>query len=74
MHRESKVERERNQQDAAILMFIINLSQHVSDITMPIVRRTRLCTTVYGVQHWSCEAGTQACVPAPHDHGQHNQC
>jgi len=33
-------------------MFIINhLSQHVSGIIMPIVRRTRLCTTAYGVRH-----------------------
>ena len=37
------------------LMFIIDhLAQHVSGIIMPIVRRTRLCTTTYGVQHWLC--------------------
>jgi len=36
-------------------MFIIKfLSQHVSDIIMPIFRRTRLCTTAYGVPHWLC--------------------
>ena len=35
--------RERNQQVATNLMFIIKLlSQHVSDIIMPIIRRTRL--------------------------------
>ena len=40
--------RERNQQDANYLMFIIKLlSQHVSGIIMPIIRRTRLCTTAY---------------------------
>ena len=45
-----KQDRERNQQDAANLMFIIHrLSQHVSGIIMPIIRRTRLCTTKYGV-------------------------
>ena len=38
--------RERNQQDATYLVFIIKLlSQHVSGIIMPIFRRTRLCTT-----------------------------
>ena len=38
--------RERNQQDATNLMFIINRF-------MPIFRRTRLCTTAYGVLHCS---------------------
>jgi len=58
--------RERNQQDATKPMFIIKLlSQHVSDIIMPIIRRTRLCTTAYGVLHWLCwlwlcGAGTQS--------------
>ena len=47
--------RERNQQDATNLMFIIKLiSQHVSGIIMPIIRRTRPCTTAYGVLHWLC--------------------
>ena len=46
---------ERNQQDATIPMFITKLlSQHVSDIIMPIIRRTRPCTTAYGVPHWLC--------------------
>jgi len=36
-------------------MFIIKiLSQHVSGIIMPIIRRTRPCTTAYGVLHWLC--------------------
>ena len=55
--------RERNQQDATNLMFIIKLlSQHVSGIIMPIIRRTRPCTTACGVLHWLwlCEAGLQA--------------
>ena len=58
--------RERNQQDATNLMFIIKrLSQHVSGIIMPIIRRTRVCTAAYGVLHWSwwlwlCVAGTRA--------------
>ena len=30
------------------------LSQHVSGTIMPIIRRTRPCTTAYGVQHWLC--------------------
>jgi len=65
--------RKRSQQDATNLMFIIiSLSQHVSGIIMPNVRRKILCTTAYGAQHWlcwpwSCGAGTQACVPASHD-------
>ena len=43
---------ERNQQDATNLMFIIKLlSQHVSGIIMPIIRRTRVCTAAYGVLH-----------------------
>ena len=47
-----RVKRE-NQQDATNLMFIIKLlSQHVSGIIMPIVRRTRVCTAAYGVLHW----------------------
>jgi hypothetical protein len=45
--------RERNQQDATNLMFIIKLlSQHVSGIIMPIIRRRRVCTFAYGVLHW----------------------
>jgi len=45
--------RERNQQDATNPMFIMKrLSQHVSGIIMPIIRRTRLCITAYGVLHW----------------------
>ena len=45
--------RERNQQAATNLMFIIKLlSQHVSDIIMPIIRRTRVCTAAYGVLNW----------------------
>jgi len=58
--------RERNQQDATNLMFIVELlSQHVSGIVMPIFRRTRLSVTAYGVLHWLfclwlCGAGTQA--------------
>jgi hypothetical protein len=65
-------------------MFIIKLlSQHVSGIIMPIIRRTRVWTAAYGVLHrlwwlWLCGAGTRAvctdCVPAPHNHSQHNQC
>ena len=56
--------RERNQQDAANLMFIIKLSHHVSSIIMPIIRRTAVCTAAYGVLHWLwwlwlCGAGTQ---------------
>ena len=73
--------RERNQQDATNLMFITKLlSQHVSGIIMPIIRRTRVCTATYGVLHWLwwlwlCGAGTHtAHVPAPHNHSQHNQC
>jgi len=67
--------RERNQQDATNLIFIIILlSQHVSGTIMPIIRRTRLCTTACGVLHWLCGAGTRARVPAPHNHSQHNQC
>ena len=58
--------RERNQQDATNLMFIIKLlSQHVSGIIMSIIRRTRVCTAAYGVLHWLwwlclCGAGTRA--------------
>jgi len=54
----SKRWRERNQQDATNQMFIIKLlSQHVSGITIPIIRRARLCTTAYGVLHWLSGAG-----------------
>ena len=47
-------------------MFIIKLlSQHVSGIIMPIIRRTRMCTAAYCVLHWAwwlwlCGAGTRA--------------
>jgi len=64
------VRRERNQQDATNLVFIIKLlSQHVSGIIMPIIRRTRLCTAACGVVHWLCwlwlcGTGSQACDPA----------
>ena len=47
--------RERNQQDAANPMFIIKLLSHrVTGIIMPIIRRTRPCTTAYGVVHSLC--------------------
>jgi len=58
--------RERNQQDATNLMFIIKLlSQPVSGIIMSIIRRTRVCTAACGVLHWFwwlwlCGAGTRA--------------
>ena len=58
--------REKNQQDATNPMFIIKLlSQHVSGIIMPIMRRIRVCTAAYGVLHWLwwlwfCGAGTRA--------------
>ena len=72
-------------------MFIIKLlSQHVSGIIMPIIRRKRVFTAAYGVLHWwLCGAGTRpvctvkvtvtftvhtACVPAPHNHSHHYQC
>ena len=55
------VKRDRNQQDATNLMFIIKLlSQHVSGIIMPVIRRIRVCTAAYGVLHWLCGAGTRA--------------
>jgi len=78
VHREHKVKRE-NQQDATNLMFIIKLlSQHVSGIIMPIIRRTRPCPTACGVLPgslgcgslrfavvlWSCAL---SCVHAAHD-------
>ena len=54
VHREHKVKRE-NQQDATNSMFIIKLlSQHVSGIIMPIIRRIRPCPTACGVMHWLC--------------------
>ena len=54
--------RERNQQDAVNLIFIIKLlSQHISGVIMPIIRRTRVCTAV-------------SRVPAPYNHSHHNQC
>ena len=58
--------RERNQQDATNLMFIIKLLyEHVSGIIMPIIRRTRVCTAAYGVLHWLwwlwlCGVGTRS--------------
>ena len=64
VHREHKVKRE-NQQDAANSMFITKfLSQHVSGIIMPIIRRIRPCPTACGVLPgclgcgwlWSCGA------------------
>jgi len=55
VHHERRVKRERDQQDATNPMFIIKLlSEHVSGIIMPIIRRTRRCTTAYGVLHWLC--------------------
>jgi hypothetical protein len=52
VHHELRVKRrERDQQDATNLMFIIKLSQHVPGIIMPIIRRIRVCTAAYGVLH-----------------------
>jgi len=60
-------------------MFIVKLlSKHVSGIIMPIIRRTRPCTTAYGVL--LCALGRKLCIvhtaydPASHNHSQHNQC
>ena len=74
-----KVKRE-NQQDATNSMFIIKLlSQHVSDIITPIIRRIRPCPTACGVLSgcvgggwlWSCGA---ALYNTTANHSQHNQC
>ena len=52
--------RKRNQKDATNLMFVMkHVSQHVSGIIMPIIRRTRVCSDSYGVLHWLCGAGTR---------------
>jgi len=68
VHREHKVKR-GNQQDATNSMFIIkHLSQHVSDIIMPIIRRIRPYPTACGVLPgcvgcgwlWSCGAASLA--------------
>jgi len=66
-HHERRAKREKNQQDATNLMFIIKLlSQHVSFIIMPIIRRTRPCSTAYGVLHcnkrvnWTLVSGRNA--------------
>ena len=71
-----------NQQDATNSIFIIKLlSQHVSDIIMPIIRRIRPCTTACGVLHgcvgcgwlWSCGAVPWAhTVHAAHDASPQN--
>jgi len=78
--RERERERERNKQDVNNLMFIIKLlSQHVSGIIMPIIRRTRLCTTAYGVLRWLCwlslcEAGPSSTQPKPAQTVQNTIC
>jgi len=57
VHRELKVKR-KNQQDATDSMFIIKpLSQHVSGIIMPIIRRIRPCPTACGVLSWCVGCG-----------------
>ena len=62
----AKVKRE-NQQDATNSMLIIKLlSQHVSGIIMPIIRRIRPCSTACGILPgcvgcgwlWSCGAAS----------------
>jgi len=67
-HRERKVKREK-QQEATNSMFNIKLlSQHVSGIIMPIIRRIRSCPTACGVLPacvgcgwlWSCGAALRA--------------
>ena len=51
--------RDRNQQVAINLMFIVKLlSQHISGIIMPIIRRKRVCTTAYGVLHCNIQCRT----------------
>ena len=60
--------RERKQQDATNLMFIVKLlTQHVSGIIMPIIRRTRFCTTAYGFLH--CNILLQCRTPYAVVHG-----
>ena len=62
----SRWKREKNQQDATNLIFIIQLpSEHVSGIIMLSISRRRPCTTACGVLHWLCwlwlcGAGTRA--------------
>ena len=68
--------RERDQQDATNLKFIIKLlSQHVSVIIMPIIRRTRVCTAAYVVLSRTVTFTVHtARVQAPHNHSHHNRC
>ena len=61
-------------------MFIIKLlSQHVSGIIMPIIRRTRVWTAAYGVLHWLCwlwlcGAGTRAVSQLHHQENKSVHC
>jgi len=58
----------RNQQDANNPMFIIKLlSQHISGIIMPIIRRTRPCTTE---SNSNLHTVHTAYDPAPHNRSQ----
>jgi len=72
--------RDRNQQYATNPLFIIKLlSQHVSDIIMPIIRRTRVWTAAYGVLHWLwwlwlCGAGKRAVCTAHSAEHHMRQC
>ena len=83
VHHERRVKREKPTRCNESDVYYQTLSQHVSGIIMPIIRRTRVCTAAYDVLHWLwwlwlCGAGTQAVrtahVPAPHNHSHHNQC
>jgi hypothetical protein len=77
VHREHKVKR-GNQQDATNSMFNIKLlSQHVSGIIMPIIRRVRPCPTACGVPHWVCwlwSCGAARNSTSPQPTSLHTQC
>jgi len=64
-HSTSGEERETNNMQLIRCLLSNLLSQQVSGIIMPIIRRTGVCTAAYGVLHWLwwlwlCGAGTRA--------------
>ena len=76
VHRVHKVKREK-QQDATNSMFVIKLlSEHVSGIIMPIIRRIRPCPTACGVLPgcvrygwlWLCGTASQPTHPVGTPH------
>ena len=75
---QQRVKREKTNKTQQSDVYHHLLSQHVSGIIMPILRRTKTCVTAYGVLRWFCWMWLVAVVaryqPHPAEPAQYTTC